>query len=67
MSLVKSKKIGNTTIEIYSNDISSKEQKQNIKSLYDEINRVAKKLRQQNIDVSDLFYNEKELKKVELI
>lgn len=69
MSLIKSKKIGNTTIEIYDDCIpkDKEELKKNIKNLYNVINRIASKLTDEQIKEMDLFYTNEELKNVEII
>lgn len=69
MSLVKTKKIGNTTIDIYDDCIpaNKEELKKNIKNLYNVVNNISRNLSKKDIKELDIFYNEKELKNVEII
>lgn len=69
MSLIKTKKIGNTTIEIYDDCIPTKKEeiKKNIKNLYNVVNNISRNINKKEIKELDIFYNEKELKNVEII
>lgn len=69
MSLIKTKKIGNTTIEIYDDCIPAdkEEIRKNIKNLYNVVNNISRNLSEKEIKELDIFYNEKELKNVEII
>lgn len=63
MSLIKKIKIGKANIEIYS-DASPEESKNNLVKLYDVINDIADKKREQGINVDDWFYTRKELEEL---
>lgn len=67
MSLIKKIENGNTVIEFYDDCISNTESNlnENIKRIYDCINSFSKKLNEQ--EITDLFYTNKELEKVEYI
>lgn len=69
MSLIKTKKIGNTTIEIYDDCIPTEKEeiKKNIKNLYNVVNNISRNINKKEIKELDIFYNEKELKNVEII
>ena len=69
MSLINTKKIGNTTIEIYDDCIPKEKEeiKKNIKNLYNVVNNISRNINKKEIKELDIFYNEKELKNVEII
>ena len=69
MSLIKTEKIGNTTIEIYDDCIPKEKEeiKKNIKNLYNVVNNISRNINKKEIKELDIFYNEKELKNVEII
>ena len=69
MSLIKTEKLGNTTIEIYDDCIPKEKEeiKKNIKNLYNVVNNISKNINKKEIKELDIFYNEKELKNVEII
>ena len=69
MSLIKTEKIGNTTIEIYDDCIPKEKEeiKKNIKNLYNIVNNISRNINKKEIKELDIFYNEKELKNVEII
>lgn len=53
-------KIGNTEIEIISNNTEA-ERKENLKNMYDVINNIADKKRAEGKNVDDWFYTAEEL------
>ena len=63
MSLIKKLKIGKANIEIYS-DATPEESKNNLIKLYDVINDIADKKREQGINVDDWFYTKEELEEL---
>ena len=63
MSLIKKLKIGKANIEIYS-DATPEESKNNLIKLYDVINDIAEKKREQGINVDDWFYTKEELEEL---
>lgn len=69
MSLIKTNKIGNTAIEIYDDCIPTQKEeiKKNIKNLYNVVNNISRNINKKEIKELDIFYNEKELKNVEII
>lgn len=69
MSLIKTEKIGNTTIEIYDDCIPKEKEeiKKNIKNLYNVVNNISRNINKKEIKELDIFYKEKELKNVEII
>ena len=63
MSLIKKIKIGKANVEIYS-DATPEESKNNLIKLYDVINDIADKKREQGINVDDWFYTKEELEEL---
>ena len=63
MSLIKKLKIGKANIEIYS-DATPEESKNNLIKMYDVINDIADKKREQGINVDDWFYTKEELEEL---
>ena len=64
MGLIKKMQIGNSNIEIYS-DVPEDEKKENLKEVYKTINNIARTKKEQGQDVSNWFYTEEQLKKME--
>lgn len=52
--------IGKAKVEIISN-VTPKERKENLKNIYDTVNRIADKKRAEGINVDDWFYTAQEL------
>lgn len=69
MSLMKNTKIGNTNIEIYDDciPVDKNELRKNITSLYDVVNDISRNLSSKELKEKNIFYTQKELKKVETI
>lgn len=63
MSLIKKIKIGKANVEIYS-DATPEESKNNLIKLYDVINDIADRKREQGINVDDWFYTKEELEEL---
>ena len=69
MSLMKNTKIGNTNIEIYDDciPVDKNELRKTITSLYDVVNDISRNLSSKELKEKNIFYTQKELKKVETI
>ena len=63
MTLIKKLKIGKANVEIYS-DATPEESKNSLIKLYDVINDIADKKREQGINVDDWFYTKEELEEL---
>ncbi len=57
-------KIGKTKITFIENNLSNEERKQNLKDLYDYINKLADKYEKQDVDVTSWFYTEKQIERM---
>lgn len=64
MSLIKTIKSGNATIEIYSN-ITQEEKKKNLIETYRIINKIADEEQKRGIKTNDWFYTQQELEDIE--
>ena len=64
MGLIKKMQIGNSNIEIYS-DVTEDEKRENLKEVYKTINNIARTKKEQGQDVSNWFYTEEQLRKME--
>lgn len=64
MALIKKIRNGNTEIEIYTSEISKKEQKENLSNLYKTINQIADKQREKGNNVDNWFYSKSELERM---
>ena len=58
ISLISSKQIGNTTVNIYDNCIPTDpgKYKQNLTQFYDTLNKIARDCEECGVDTSDWFY-----------
>ena len=63
MALIKKLKVGKANVEVYSN-VTFDESKNNLIKLYDVINEIADRKREQGINVDDWFYTKKELEEI---
>lgn len=61
--LVKEFQFGKAKVEIYS-DVTEEEERQNLIKLYDTINEIADKKRQQGINVDNWFYTQEQLEEI---
>lgn len=64
MPLVKKITIGKSEIEIYS-DVAEEEEKENLKRIYNTINKIAVKKMEQGIDVSNWYYTPEQIEQME--
>ena len=63
MALIKKLTIGKAKVEIHSN-VTPEESKKNLIKLYDVINEIADRKREQGINVDDWFYSQEELDEI---
>ena len=65
-NLIKKINDGNTTIEIYSSDLSIEEQQENLFNIYKTINRIAKNQKEKGNKIDKWFYTKNELKNIKI-
>lgn len=63
MALIKKLTIGKAKVEIHSS-VTPEESKKNLIKLYDVINEIADRKREQGINVDDWFYSQEELEEI---